>query len=57
MWLEATAFLWIPLICAIAGFAGWRLVRLTREVRALSRRVEDMEQSRPAASQDRRTAA
>jgi hypothetical protein len=57
MWLEATAFLWIPLICAIAGFAGWRLVRLTREVRALSRRVADMEQSRPAASQDRRTAA
>ncbi len=43
MWLEETAAIWIPLLCVIVAGAVWRLISLSREVRALQRRIDSIE--------------
>lgn len=46
MWLEELVWLWLPVVCGIAGWMSWQLVSVTAEVRALRRRVEQLEQTR-----------
>jgi hypothetical protein len=43
MWLEETAWIWIPAACALAGWMTWRVATLTREVRGLRKRIEGLE--------------
>lgn len=43
MWLEETAWIWIPLACVLMGWIAWRVVALAREVRVLRERVETLE--------------
>ena len=43
MWLEETAWIWIPLGCAVAAWTVWRVVALAREVGALRKRMETLE--------------
>ena len=43
MWLEETAWMWLPLVCVIAGGVAWRLIALAREVRRLHARINALE--------------
>ena len=43
MWIEELVWLWLPVVCGIAGWMSWRLVSLTTEVRALRARMEQLE--------------
>lgn len=43
MWLEEMAWLWLPIVCAFGSWIAWRTIGLRREVRALSRRVAELE--------------
>jgi hypothetical protein len=43
MWLEATVWIWAPLVCAAVLSTAWFIVALRREVRGLRVRVIQLE--------------
>ena len=45
MWLEELIWLWLPVVCGIAGWMSWQLVSVTAEVRELRTRMERLEQT------------
>lgn len=46
MWLEETAWIWLPIASALGAWMVWRMTELRREVRTLSRRVAELERAR-----------
>lgn len=57
MWLEETAWIWIPVACALAGWMVWRVTTLTREVRGLRKQVEGLEGRAAASPKDHKRPA
>ena len=45
MWLEELVWVWLPVVCGIAGWMSWRLISLMAEVRELRTRMEQLEQT------------
>ncbi len=57
MWLEEFAWFWLPAVCGIGLWGLWRLVALKTEIRALSQRVEQLEEERTVRGYDQRRVA
>ncbi len=45
MWLEELVWVWLPVVCGIAGWMSWRLISLTAKVHELRMRTEQLEQT------------
>ena len=46
MWLEQTAWAWMPLAAGLGAWIAWRAVRLAAQVRDLQRRVDAIDAGR-----------
>ncbi len=56
MWLEETAWIWLPIASAFGAWMVWRMTVLKREVRTLSRRVAELEEARTTPARSGRAA-
>jgi hypothetical protein len=43
MWLEQTAWAWMPLAAGLGAWIAWRAVRLAAQVRDLQRRLDQLD--------------
>jgi hypothetical protein len=57
MWLEETAWLWLPLACGAGVWGLWSLVSLKAEVRRLRERLARLEDESAARSNKEQKAA
>jgi hypothetical protein len=57
MWLEETAWIWLPIASAFGAWMVWRMTVLKREVRTLSRRVAELEEARTTPARSERAAS
>ena len=46
MWLEQTAWAWMPLVAGLGAWIAWRTVRLAAQVRELQRRLDTIDAER-----------
>ncbi len=46
MWLEQTAWAWMPLAAGLGAWIAWRAVRLAVQVRDLQRRLDTIDAGR-----------
>jgi len=57
MWLEETAWLWLPLACGAGLWGLWSLVTLKAGVRALRERLDRLEGAGATQGRDQRKVA
>ncbi|HXD90072.1 MAG TPA: hypothetical protein VNU00_03350 [Candidatus Binataceae bacterium] len=46
MWLEQTAWAWMPLVAGLGAWIAWCTVRLAAQVRELQRRLDTIDAER-----------
>ena len=57
MWLEQTAWAWMPLAAGLGAWIAWRAVRLAAQVHDLERRLDQIEAERKPATRRLRKVA
>jgi len=46
MWLEQTAWAWMPIAAGLGAWIAWRAARLAAQVRELQRRLDSIDAGR-----------